>query len=280
MKLELFKTLWGHDGDLPSAIALALDAGFSGVEGPAPIEESHRQEFFRLLSGIPWIAEVATCTPPGEYLPIPHQSVEAHLASLDEGVLRSLPGKPRFITTMAGSDEWDFEDTFRFHAAVLELEQKHGIAISIETHRGRPTFHPWRTRRLLDHLPGLRLTCDFSHWCVVTERLVLDQEQYLLDRCANHVHHIHGRVGYAQGPQVPDPRAPEYAAELTAHERWWDKLWKAMGARGFSAATFTPESGPDGYLHLMPFTQAPVACLWDVNRWLGLRQFERFTNHE
>jgi hypothetical protein len=163
---------------------------------------------------------------------------------------------------------------------VLELEQKHGIAISIETHRGRPTFHPWVTKRLLQQLSDLRLTCDFSHWCVVTERLILDQEHELLDLCANHVHHIHGRVGYAQGPQVPDPRAPEYAAELAAHERWWDELWKAMRARAFDTATFTPESGPDGYLHVMPFTQAPVAELWDLNRWLGQRQLERYTNHE
>jgi hypothetical protein len=105
-------------------------------------------------------------------------------------------------------------------------------------------------------------------------------EQDLLDRCAQHVHHIHGRVGYAQGPQVPDPRAPEYAAELTAHERWWDRLWESMRARGFATATFTPESGPDGYLHLMPYTQKPVADLWEINRWLGHRQLERFKYHE
>jgi len=280
MKLELYKTLWGHDGDLPSALGLARDSGFNGIEGPAPMEESHRAAFFEMLIETPWIAEISTCTPPGEYLPLPHQSVEAHLASLVDGLHRCLPGKPRFITTLAGSDEWDFEDSIRFHTAVLDLEQKHGIAISVETHRGRPTFHPWQTNRLLLNLPDLRLTCDFSHWCVVSERLLLDQQQDLLDRCAQHVHHIHGRVGYAQGPQVPDPRAPEYAAELTAHERWWDGLLGGMRARGFATATFTPESGPDGYLHLMPFTQKPVADLWEINRWLGHRQLERFKYHE
>lgn len=279
MKLELFKTLWGHEGDLPSAIGLARDAGFTGIEGPAPLEETRRAAFFEALTGTPWIAEVTTCTPPGEYLPLPHQPVEAHLASLHDGLRRSLPGKPRFITTMAGSDEWDFDETVRFHSALLNLEQQHGIAISVETHRGRPTFHPWQTKRLLETLPDLRLTCDFSHWCVVSERLLLDQQPDLLDRCAQHVHHIHGRVGYAQGPQVPDPRAPEYTAELAAHERWWDCLLDSMRARGHCSATFTPESGPDGYLHLMPFTQSPVADLWDINRWLGLRQLERSAHH-
>lgn len=277
MKLELFKTLWGYDGDAASAAELASSVGFAGVEGPAPPDEAARERFFRQLDGVPWIAEVTTCTPLSSYLPLPHLSVEQHLASLDEGVRRSLPGKPRFITTMAGSDEWGFDDVLAFHRAVIDLEQKHSIAISTETHRGRPTFHPWQTRRLLEKLPDLRLTCDFSHWCVVSERLVLDEHPALLDLCAAHVHHIHGRVGYAQGPQVPDPRAPEYHLELDAHERWWKTLWQAMRLRGFEITTFTPESGPDGYLHLQPFTQTPVADLWEINRWLGLRQLSRFT---
>jgi hypothetical protein len=277
MKLELFKTLWGHDGGVPSAIHLAKDAGFAGIEGPAPVDEADRARFFAHLEGTPWIAEVTTCTPPGLYLPLPHQTAGQHLASLEAGVERSMPGKPRFVTTMAGSDEWGFDESLRFHRGVLDLEQRHGIAISVETHRGRPTFHPWNTRRLLERLPALRLTCDFSHWCVVTERLLLDEEPALLALCARHAHHLHGRVGYAQGPQVPDPRAPEYQRELEVHERWWDTTWRAMRNRGMKCATLTPESGPDGYLHLAPFTQHPVADLWEVNRWIGQRQLTRYS---
>lgn len=278
MKLELFKTLWGHRGDVSAAIELAHESGFHGIEGPAPLDEVQLAEFFQALGETPWIAEITTCTPPGEYLPLPHLAVDHHLTSLRDGLRRSLPGKPRFITTMAGSDEWDFDEIVRFHRAVLDLEQEHGIAISIETHRGRPTFQPWQTKRLLAQLPSLKLTCDFSHWCVVCERLLLDQEPELLEICARHVHHIHGRVGYAQGPQVPDPRAPEYATELAAHERWWDTLFHNMHTRSLSAATFTPESGPDGYLHLLPYTQSPVADLWEINRWLGRRQLERYSS--
>lgn len=275
MKLRLFKTLWGHEGDAASAMHQAREAGFTGIEGPVPAGEAACEEFFRQLAGTPWIAEVATCTSPGIYLPEPHASVERHLASLEEGVLNSLPGRPEFITTMAGSDSWEDGETLRFLRAVLDLEQTHGIAISVETHRGRPTFHPWRMRKWLEALPDLRLTCDFSHWCVVAERLLLDEEPELLALCATHAWHLHGRVGYAQGPQVPDPRAPEYRAELEAHERWWDVLWASMRDRGLEVSTFTPESGPDGYLHLEPFTRRPVADLWEINRWLGLRQLER-----
>jgi hypothetical protein len=272
MKLALFKTLWGHDGDLPSAIGRALEAGFTGIEGPVPADSGN---FFGQLDGTPWIAEVTTCTPPGEYLPLPHHGVDAHLASLEEGILRSLPGGPLFITTMAGSDAWGLDDCLRFHEGVLGLQERHGVVVSVETHRGRPTYNPWRTAEILAAFPELRVTCDFSHWCVVTERLVLDQEPGLLETIARHAHHIHGRVGYAQGPQVPDPRAPEYAVELAAHERWWDVLLAARLERGTETATFTPESGPDGYLQCRPFNREPVADLWEINRWIGLRQLER-----
>lgn len=275
MKLRLFKTLWGHEGGLTAALREMHEAGFTGIEGPAPADETEREDFFNELSGTPWIAEVTTCTPPGLYLPRPHASPADHLASLKDGVMKSLPGKPEFITTMAGSDSWDDDETLRFLRAVLDLEQAIGIAISVETHRGRPTFHPWRTKRWLDALPDLRLTCDFSHWCVVTERLLLDEEPDLLETCARHAWHVHGRIGYAQGPQVPDPRAPEYENELAAHEGWWDAIWRSMHERGFPNSTFTPESGPDGYLHLEPFTRKPVADLWEINRWLGQRQLTR-----
>ena len=197
MNLALFKSLWGHDGDLTSAFELARDAGFTGIEGPAPLDETARVAFFQQLAGIPWIAEVTTCTLPGEYLPIPHLGTAEHLKSLEEGIHRSLPGEPWFITTMAGSDSWNLDESLRFHEGVLQLEQAHGITISVETHRGRPTYNPWRTVEILAAFPELRLTCDFSHWCVVTERLILDQEPGMLDCVAAHAHHIHGRVGYA-----------------------------------------------------------------------------------
>lgn len=278
MELALFKTLWGHDGGLDQAIQLCEEAGFQGIEGPAPVESGERGKFFNSLSQsrLEWIAEVSTCTSPGIYIPLPGRSVAEHLLSLEEGVLRSLEGSPIFINTMAGSDAWSFSEALRFFEGVVGLQEKHGIVISVETHRGRPTFNPWLTRDLLVALPGLRITCDFSHWCVVCERLVLDEFEDILALAATHAHHIQPRVGYSQGPQVPDPRAPEYTDALAAHERWWALVWNSMVERGFTRFTMTPEFGPDGYLQCAPFTREPVADLWEINRWIGLRQRERF----
>jgi hypothetical protein len=127
-------------------------------------------------------------------------------------------------------------------------------------------------------VPDLKLTCDFSHFVVVAERLVLDEEPDILALCCEHAFHLQTRVGYAQGPQVPDPRGPEHALDLAAHESWWDEIWKSPSARGIDVATLTPEFGPDGYLHCEPYTGKPVANLWEINRWIALRQRERFFN--
>lgn len=278
MELALFKTLWGHDGGLDEAIQLCKNAGFQGIEAPAPLDAGERHAFFESIqsAGLQWIAEISTCTPSGIFVPLPHRSVDDHLQSLEEALLISLEGSPRFINTMAGYDAWSTPDAIRFFQGVVRLQEKHDIIISAETHRGRATYSPWLTRDILRAVPELRITCDFSHWCVVSERLILDEEPEILELAAKHAHHIQPRVGYNQGPQVPDPRAPEYAEALHAHERWWTLVWESMQARGFTRFTMTPEFGPDGYLQCEPFTRTPVADLWDLNRWIGLRQRDRF----
>lgn len=281
MKLLLYKTLWGHAGSLSDAVRLCIESDFQGIEAPAPLDHKEREVFFETLqnAGLQWIAEISTCTPQGVFVPLPKCSVEDHLKSLEDGVKRSLEGSPRFINTMAGSDAWCVADARRFHEGVVRLQEKYEIVISVETHRGRSTYSPWLTRDFLQDIPELRITCDFSHWCVVSERLILDEEIEILHLVAKHAHHIQPRVGYNQGPQVPDPRAPEYAECLIAHERWWDIVWNSMHARGFHEFSMTPEFGPDGYLQAAPFTRVPVADLWEINRWIGQRQREHFHKH-
>jgi len=280
MKLLLFKTLWGHEGTLLEAIQLAKDAGFQGIEAPVPENESERESFIATLASekMELIAEVSTCTPTGFYVPEYGKSASDHLDSLEKSIVRSLGASPRFINTMAGYDAWNADEALKFFSGLMDLEQKYNIAISAETHRGRYTYSPWLTRDLLEKLPGLKITCDFSHWCVVSERLILDEEPAILALAAKHAFHVQSRVGYAQGPQVPDPRAPEYAKALAAHERWWDTVWQSMAERRVEVTTLTPEFGPDGYLQCEPFTGKPVADLWEINRWTAMRQRERFEN--
>ncbi|MGB0372390.1 MAG: sugar phosphate isomerase/epimerase family protein [Opitutales bacterium] len=268
MKLNLFKPLWGHTGSFSEACQQAKAARFQGIEGPAPQDKAAQQEWAALLkaSDLQYIAEIVTG---GDYVPAAGRSPDQHLDDFKRGLEASLPLYPRFITTMCGSDRWPLATVIAFYENILSLVSEHGIVISIETHRSRPTFNPWQTRQILKALAGIKITCDFSHWCVVTERLIMNEEPELLQQLAEHCHHIHARVGYAQGPQVPHPGAPEYAEALAAHTRWWQTLKQAHIAKGWDSFTVTPEFGPDGYLQAAPFTQTPVGDLWEINQWMG-----------
>ena len=133
--LLLFKTAWGS-GDLASMLRQAKEARFDGIEAPAPADPAERDAFFAALraSGLAWIAEVSTCTPAGKYVPLPRLSVDAHLASLREGVERSVEGSkhgcaPLFVNTMAGSDSWSAAEALEFHAGVVRLQDKLGVTV-------------------------------------------------------------------------------------------------------------------------------------------------------
>jgi len=75
---------------------------------------------------------------------------------------------------------------------------------------------------------------------------------------------------------VPHPAAPIHREALEAHERWWTQIWRNQSARGLTVSTLTPEFGPDGYLHSLPFTNVPVADLTQINHWMAGREKRLF----
>jgi hypothetical protein len=77
--------------------------------------------------------------------------------------------------------------------------------------------------------------------------------------------HIHARIGHAEGPQVNDPRAPEWKDALNAHLTWWDAIVANKLKHGETLITFLTEFGPPAYLPTLPYTQQPVANQWEIN---------------
>lgn len=273
MELKLFKTLWGFDGDYLKAVDEAVADGFDGIEGPAPVDERARHDFAAALqhNGLLYIQEICTG---GDYVPQRHATPQQHLDDLQQALELGAELQPQLITSMAGCDGWPEAQSIQFFADAMALAEGYA-PLSFETHRSRPTFNPWSTQRIVAELPQLRLTADFSHWCVVCERLI-DSELDVLQAIAPNIHHIHARVGYEQGPQVPHPAAPEYGYALAAHQRWWELIWKSQQQRDYGLTSMTPEFGPDGYLHLLPFTGMPVAELREINRWIATSEREHF----
>lgn len=280
MRLKLFKTLWGHKSTLCEAIKAAQKNGFDGLEAVPPSIENVSQWRRQLdEANLDFIAEIPTT---GDYVPRREASVEEHLQSLRDGLQAAQILKARLVNCVGGCDAWRLNQNVEFFGQAMQLANEYELPIAFETHRSRSTFTPWATRDLLLQLPAMRLTCDFSHWCVVLERLP-DSEPDVMQLCFERALHIHARVGYAQGPQVSDPSAPEYASELQAHEKWWQQIWQLQKTGKQEITTMTPEWGPDGYGQTLPHTRMPVADLDTINVWMARRQgthFEEFTHSE
>lgn len=273
MALQLFKTLWGHEGSFELACQQAVAAGFAGIEGPAPEDPREQQAWRDLLDHyrLDYIAEITTG---GSYVPDRSASLQQHLDTLDSKLQHSLALNPLFVTCLGGCDAWDKSESLQFFEAALLRASAVDTVISFETHRGRSFFNPWLTEAVCREMPGLKLTCDFSHWCVVCERL-FDETLESLAHVFAQAFHIHARVGHAQGPQVSDPASAMYAEELQQHERWWQKIWHKKILAGESI-TMTPEFGPDGYQMVNPASGKAVGDLWQMNCWMAKRQQQQY----
>lgn len=277
MQQKIFKTLWGFDGDYLKAVDEALSDGYDGIEGPVPVDHGVRNEFAAAMKekGLLYIQEICTG---GDYVPDRRATVTEHLHAFEQGLAAGQEVSPLFVTSMAGCDAWPEAQSIEFFRQGMELAEEAGLMLCYETHRSRSLFNPWVTKRIVEAMPEIRLTADFSHWCVVCERLI-DTELDVIEAIAGNIHHIHARVGYDQGPQVPHPAAPEYAEALAAHQHWWEVIWRAQQQRGYTLTSMTPEFGPDGYLHRLPFTAMPVADLRQINQWMAVTErthFRRF----
>jgi hypothetical protein len=264
MKLALFASAWAFGG-LTTCRGEVESGLFDGVEGPVPETVDSIRELSH--SGVPYIAEICSG---GSYSPASSVSFDLHFQDFQRQVDGAREANALFGSCLFGSDSWPLPAAIDFLGRALEFGETVGIGLCFETHRSRPTFQPWATAELLRALPTLWLTCDFSHWCVVCERL--PDDEVVLELAITRARHVHARVGYAQGPQVPDPRAPEYETELLAHEGWWRRIALAARARGQTLLTVTPEFGPDGYLQHTPFNKRPAADLGELNRWMAVRQ--------
>lgn len=278
MQLLTYKTLWGHQGSFELACEQAKLAGFAGIEGPAPVTTAEQKLWRELLQRyqLDYIAEICTA---GSYIPERNASMGDHLRSLEVKMQASQALSPRFITCLGGCDAWEETVSLEFFRRAMDMAKKNSVTISFETHRGRSLFNPWVTQRVCHQLSDIKLTCDFSHWCVVCERL-LEGEENILEAIIPHGFHIHARVGYEQGPQVPDPTAVRYQAALVRHQQWWWQIWRHQRECNESSMTMTPEFGPDGYQAVDVATDQPVGDLWQINCWMAEQQRTQFSLFE
>ena len=279
MELKLFRTLWGVTAPWTQTVSELREAGCCGIEARVPHTVEEQQDLARRLqtSALEYIAIVFSG---GGVIPAQREMPEQHLARLRERFEAAKKLNPRFVNLLAGNDRWPLAQQVDFLGRAHELAQQYGLICSFETHRATSLYSPWLTLEIIAQLPQLRFTADISHWILVSERLLndpCDDFSPFIERG----HHIQARVGYDQGPQVPHPAAPEYRAALAFQQQFWQQIWQSQRERGYRQTTLTPEFGPDGYLHHLPFTNVPVADLWSLNAWMARQEalhFDQFSS--
>ena len=288
-RLRSIKTLWGVDGsDDPkqwkSLFARIKEEGFDAVECCViwlmpGFMDALREAELELVAQLHTTSTVREGWAGFRYNT--SYLVKDHLDSLKELALEAKDVGAFLVNSHSGCDSWSIEDAREFLRGALAIEEEVGIPICHETHRRRLFWNPFNFRDILqgqEDLRDIKINLDVSHWVVCLERTFDSPESHqmngdvdgwwgevllmLKSRCIL----IHARVGYEEGPQVPDPAAPEYSAEVACHMGWWEAIMKAMIVQQ-RVCNVEPEHGPWPYQQSAPGTgMAPTHDIWESNK--------------
>jgi sugar phosphate isomerase/epimerase len=261
LKVKFFCPYWGSAQlSYPLFFEKVKEADYDGVEMSLPFDKKEKSEILRLLKeyNLELVAQHWETSDPD---PFSHKEIyRKHLLNLAEA-------RPLFINSQTGKDYFSAEDNSDLINIAFRVEKETGTAVIHETHRGKFSFALHVTLQYLQRIPELKLGLDVSHWCNVAESLLHDQQD-ALSTALLRTRHIHARVGYAEGPQVSDPRLPEWEDALNFHLSCWDKVYDNHRKLNAEFLTITSEFGPYPYMQHLPFTRMPVANQWELNLFM------------
>ena len=269
MEIEFFCPYWGseHLGYVPFLHKIK-EAGYDGAEIILPYDSVAKDlikktaEALQLKIIALWGGVIE-----GDFL----QSIKTYEAHLRN----ACSSKPLFVNIQTGKDHYSFDQNVQFINVANQIGEETGVKILHETHRGKFSFTANGMSAYFEKFPRMRITADFSHWCCVSESLLEDQQEHV-DIAISRSDHIHARVGFSEGPQIPDPRTPEWSTTVDTHLLWWDKIIDFRKKAGAVLMTITPEFGPFPYMTKMPYTQLPITSQWEVNLYMKDLLKERY----
>jgi sugar phosphate isomerase/epimerase len=265
-KLTMLATNWGFAGSIDDFAKKAKEEGYDGVELWLPDQQKDRDAMMNALS--------KNDLKYGFLYGAGQKDFKENYDSFEKMLTIGLAMKPMFFNSHSGKDFFTADQAKSFFDLTIKKSKETGIPIYHETHRGRLCFAAHITRDFIKNNPNLRLTLDISHWCNVHESLLENQAETVALALA-HTDHIHARVGHPEGPQVNDPRAPEWKAALDTHLGWWDKVVEEK-AKTTKQLTILAEFGPVDYMPALPYTRQPVADQWGINVYMMKMLRERY----
>lgn len=254
-QLLMFATNWGYGGTWDEFCTKIKGHGYDGAEIWLPTDDNEQKKMIGAFKKHD--LKIGLLFGSGE------RSYESNLGQFKGMIWKAASFKPVYINCHSGRDHFSFEQNKAFIDFTTEMSKESGIPIYHETHRSRILFSAPAAKQFIEKLPDLRLTLDISHWTCVHESLLEDQPEAVA-LALSRTDHIHTRVGHQEGPQVNDPRAPEWKDALNAHIGWWDKVVERKKKEG-KLLTMLTEFGPVDYMPALPYTRQPVADQWDIN---------------
>lgn len=261
MTLLFYCTLWGQEQvPFDQFLQRVKAEGYDGVELSLPLDE--REKAF-MLDRVAFHQLLLV----GQHWDTVASDYASHLAEFEQRLRSLAAAKPLYITSQTGKDFYTFEQNKTLLLLADRIAAETGVRIIHETHRGRFSFAAHVTRCFLEHLPELFINPDVSHWFAVAESFLPDQEE-ALNLAERRTAHIHARIGHTQGPQVSDPRAPEWQDAVQQHLEIWDRVIAQQAAAGTPSFGITCEFGPAPYMPLLPYTKQPVSDQWEVNAYM------------
>ncbi len=269
-QLKILGTDWGFPGTLDEYGAKVKSAGYDGIEIWWSLDPKRQDEVFAMLKK--YGLEVGFLCAGSETDPKVHLE---HFRKMVEGAARNKVQRPLYINCHSGHDFFSFDECKAFIDLTTAMSKETGVKILHETHRSRILFAAPVARRFMEAIPDLRITFDVSHWCNVSESLLADQPQTMA-LALERAEHIHARIGHPEGPQVSDPRAPEWQPAVEAHFAWWDAILRRKKERG-EVMTILTEFGPPDYMPTLPYSHQPVADQWAINEYMLQILRKRYT---
>jgi len=260
VKLKVLCPQWGSEQlDIESFLEKAKKAGFDGIDTWVPEAKSERSRLRKLLEDY-------------DLMMVSHQhqatgnSITEFCRSFEYYLEISAEVQPFMINSHSGRDWFSDQQNLQVIDTAERMQDKLGLVIAHETHRGRIGFCPSHAKRFFDWRPSMRVTADLSHWVCVTESY-LENFQAELHEAFERTAHMHARVGFPEGPQVPDPRLPQWQPALNHFKQYWQQLFE-LKKSGTDIFTVTTEFGPVPYMWTRTEDGKPVSSQWELNLFM------------
>lgn len=261
MKLLILCPQWGYEHlEVENFLVNVKMAGYDGVETWMPDDKYERKSFISLLQKY-------------QLSIVSHQhqatgkDIHQYCKSLDYYLSSCLECNPILINSHSGRDYYTIDEQLRVIDHVEAFSVKNNITIAHETHRGRIGYSPYNAMELFKKRPNMKITADFSHWTCVTESW-LENSTAIMEEAIMRTKHIHARVGYTQGPQIPDPRLAAWQKPVNFFLSIWEQIFIHQKLQNVDFFTITTEFGPPPYMWTKTENNFPIASQWEINLYM------------